>query len=264
MASIQVCSDSSALLPQEEETRLGVTVVLVHVVLDGEPFDGDTDELYERLEAGARATTSAPSPGELLAAYRELAAGGAAEVSSLHLDARVSGTVAAAELAAREAPIRVRVLDTRATSFGVALCPRAQAWAPAYGLGAEDAVESVQAGKLSAQCVRAFCRRGRPSRSDSGWKVLSLSEGRVVGKDSCSSPEEAVRVMAAEIGGHRERVAVAVGHASRRVEPGADELAASLLGFPSVVGVERYRPAPSVGAHTGPRAFGVFCYPAPG
>jgi DegV family protein with EDD domain len=58
-------------------------------------------------------TTSRPNPEEFAAVYREAAAAGADAVVSLHLSAELSGTYEAAVLAAEDAPVPVRVVDTR-------------------------------------------------------------------------------------------------------------------------------------------------------
>ena len=57
---------------------------------------------------------------------------------------------------------------------------------------------------------------------------------------------------------------VAIGHAGREARPGADALARLLEDAPAVRTVSRYRVGPSVGAHTGPGAFGCFWWPAAG
>ena len=66
MSRIGVVTDSSALLPASVAAGLGVEVVPVPVTLGGEPFDeltSSVDWFYERLRAGAEATSSQPSPG---------------------------------------------------------------------------------------------------------------------------------------------------------------------------------------------------------
>ena len=130
-----VCTDSSALLGEHDAARLGIEVVPIGVVLDGEraPADMEPDGFYARLAAGATVATSLPSPAEFAAVYAAAAARGEASVISIHLDERVSGTAGSAELAAREAPIPVSIVDTGTVSFGVGICARAAAEALAAG-----------------------------------------------------------------------------------------------------------------------------------
>jgi fatty acid-binding protein DegV len=263
LSGIHLCTDSSALLPEGESARLGVTVVPVRVALDGEPYEGDADDFYDRVSAGGTATTSTPSPGALLEAYRAAAGLGASEVLSLHLDARVSGIVAVAELAAREAPVPVIVVDTLTTSFGVTLCVRAAADAVARGVRAAEAAEIAR--ERGARLRNVFVTGGvAGSRvgATRGWSVHRLVGSRVESGVEHASPGDAIAEMAERILDPAERHAVAVGHASARTEPWADELASRLEGDALVTSVERYRVGPSVGAHTGPLAFGAFWRPA--
>ena len=139
-AAVAFCTDSSAQLATADAEALGVAVVPVGIAFDGEAFvdetDLDVDAFYDRLAAGMAVSTSLPSPGLFEAVYASAADTGAEEVVSIHLDARVSGTVAAARLAARTAPVPVTVLDAGTVSYGVALAVVAAARAVAAGLPA--------------------------------------------------------------------------------------------------------------------------------
>lgn len=99
---VAVVTDSTSCLPVQMAQEAGVAVVSLHVT-----------------EAG----TSQPSPGELAARYREAAeAVGAHEILSLHLSARMSGTVDAARAAGSAVAsegLRVHVLDS--TVLGMAM-----------------------------------------------------------------------------------------------------------------------------------------------
>ncbi|MGH3110054.1 MAG: DegV family protein, partial [Gaiellaceae bacterium] len=104
MSRVAICTDSSSLIPASAAASLGVDVVPVAVTLDDEPFDELTSSLdwfYARLRAGATVTTSQPTPFDFATAYERAAARGSESVISIHLDARVSGTVSAAEVASR-------------------------------------------------------------------------------------------------------------------------------------------------------------------
>lgn len=263
MTAIGLCTDSSALLPHEEAELRGVAVVPVPVALDGAPFEGGADDFYRRVRSGARAATSTPSPGELLAAYCTAAERGASEAVSLHLDSRLSGVVAAAELAARESPIPVRVVDTRTASFGVALCVRAADEALRRGASAADAASLARGlgSKLRSVFVTCGAAGGRVGGTG-GWTVHRMIDGRFQPDDVLASVTDAVAAVAEavlEASGLRR---VAVGHAAAEVERPAHELALRLEADSSVEAVERYRVLPPVGAHTGPLSFGAFWLPA--
>jgi DegV family protein with EDD domain len=78
-------------------------------------------EFYERLRrAAASPTTSQPTPADFLSAYEGL--GGYSRILSLHLPAKLSGTVESARRAAEElGDGRVRAIDTGSVSAGLAM-----------------------------------------------------------------------------------------------------------------------------------------------
>jgi DegV family protein with EDD domain len=266
MSQVAICTDSSALFPVGALDRLGITVVPIAIALDGEPFDGREDaidDFYGRLSEGARATTSQPSPGEFLEAYARIEADGAKEVLSIHLDGRVSGTLASAVLAAREAPLPVTVVDTRTVSFGVGVCVRAAAEAIASGASGRDAAAIV--GRLSAILRNAFVARGGPVGrvpAATAFAVLEFTDGKTEARGACDSIEEAIEAMTNQVSEDNLPVRVGVGHAAASTEPPADALALALERQPHVVQLERYRVGPAVGAHTGPFSFGAFWWPS--
>jgi DegV family protein with EDD domain len=237
--------------------ELGVEVVPVPVTIDGEPFDGAHDTFYARMAAGAVATTSQPSPGAFLAAYERASARGSTSVLSLHLDSRVSGVSASADLAARETPLRVLVADLPTVSYGVALCLRAASSALARGADVDGAC--LDARRLAAALENLFVARsapgGRVSASEE-WTLLRFADGEAQHVASHETMTAAASDMTRRIL-LSPPISAAVGHAGPDVEAVADRLAHDLL-RERVEGVERYRVSPSVGAHTGPDSFGAF------
>ncbi len=267
MSRVAVCTDASALVSPAAASSLGVEVVPVFVALDGEEIDADElslDAFYERQREGARATTAHPGPAVFAAAYERAAASGASAVVSVHLDARASGMVASAELAAGGAPVPVTVVDTEAASYGVGVCVRAAAEvAAAGGTAAEVAGAAI---RISRGLDNAFVvRAGAGGRvpGDGEWSVLRFEGGGSTPLGVADSIEDAVDAMAGEVirlATGRE-LCVAVGHAAREVEPAADRLAHEALAAAGVRVVERYRVGAAVGAHTGPDCFGIFVWP---
>jgi fatty acid-binding protein DegV len=266
MSAVAICTDSSALFPDGAAELLGVIVVPIAITLDGEPFeerDATIDDFYARLSAGAPVTTSQPSPGAFLEAYEATAARGSTAVLSIHLDARISGTVASAELAAREAPIPITVVDAKTASFGVGLCVRAAAAALAAGASVSTAAETVR--KLGGTLRNVFVApAGPPGRlpETPGWALLELTDGKVESIGACEGDAEAIEVMSALVRREGGPLRVAVGHAGASSKAAAGALAASLAGLADVVEVERYRVGAAVGAHTGANSFGAFWWPA--
>ena len=201
MSGIATCTDSTALYATGTTDSVGVTTVPIAVALDGEPYESsDLDDFYARLEAGARATTSMPSPGDFLRAYSGAAASGADEVVSIHVDARVSATVASAQLAARDAPLPVTVVDSGTVSFGLGACVAAAAAAVSSGASAAEVDRLVRRLGRSARSVfvAASAPNGRVG-ADRGWVVMSFENGVATTEAACGSPTEATEAMAARI-----------------------------------------------------------------
>lgn len=120
---IALVTDSTGCLPEDLVRQHGIRVVRLHLLIDGAPrlegVDVGEREVADTLRAHGRVSTSKPSAGEFLDAYEQLAAEGATAILSVHISAELSGTVSSAELAAGQAPVPVRVLDSR--SLGMAL-----------------------------------------------------------------------------------------------------------------------------------------------
>jgi DegV family protein with EDD domain len=239
-------------------------VVPIEVMIDGETHhetDLDIDVFYERLLGGATVSTSLPSPGRFAEAYHAAASVGAAEVVSVHLDARVSGTVGAAQLAAADAEIPVTVVDAGTASFGVGVCVLAAARAARGGCtGAEiEALIARLAPSVDNAFVAAASAGGRIG-STPGLTLLTFADGATTAVGSCDSLEHAADAIAARVPAARS-LRAAVGHAHRSTAHAADRLAAALEAKANVRDVLRYRVSPSVGAHTGPTSFGAFWWP---
>ena len=100
---------------------------------------------------------------------------------------------------------------------------------------------------------------GRVQGAD-GWALLRFAAGGAEPLSVHETLDEAAQALTQRILGGRPGL-VAVGHAAVELEAVADRLAHDLVGA-SVAAVERYRVAPSVGAHTGPDSFGAFWWPA--
>ena len=114
-----IVTDSTAMLPPEVAAERGIVVVPLQVVIgatvydEGTP-DGATPELVaDALKEWAPVSTSRPAPAVLQGVYEQAARDGATSVLSLHLSGEMSGTFESAQLASRDSPIPVTVVDSR-------------------------------------------------------------------------------------------------------------------------------------------------------
>jgi DegV family protein with EDD domain len=147
---VVVVTDSSAMLPASVARDHGIVVVPLHVVIgDDELEEGQPGTSPEQVAAALTAktavSTSRPSPATLSALYRRLAEEGVDAIVAVHLSSEMSGTVESAQLAARDAPVAVLVVDSRAVGPCVGFAALAAADAIAGGANAIEAAERARA-----------------------------------------------------------------------------------------------------------------------
>jgi len=141
-----VVTDSTSSLSPVTAMRAGVRVIPLQVVVDGRSRAEDEvgpAEIARALREGRPVSTSRPALETFVALYAELAAGGYEAVVSAHLSGRISGTVAAAELAAASAPLPVRVVDTGAIGMASGFAVLAGAAAATPGAGTDEVAAAV-------------------------------------------------------------------------------------------------------------------------
>jgi DegV family protein with EDD domain len=155
---VAVITDSTSCLPASVVRETGIHVVSLQVVLGNRVLDELTeatpDTVAKALREWRPVSTSRPSPEIFLSAYRAAAASGAPGIVSVHLSAEMSGTYDSAVRAAAEAPVEVRVVDSRQVGMGLGFVAMAAAEAAAGG-GDVDAVVSA-AQKRAASTAAYF------------------------------------------------------------------------------------------------------------
>jgi len=102
-------------------------------------------QYYERLSTAAEMpTTSTPSPGDFLQAYREVAEEGAT-IISIHLFETKSTLVNVARMAAKMLPeLDIRVVDSQTTTLGLGLLTIAAARAAQMGKAAVEIISYLE------------------------------------------------------------------------------------------------------------------------
>jgi len=284
---IGLVTDSNAQLPPELAERYVVEIVPLTVTIDGEGYlegvDLDADQFYARFLSGKpTVSTAQPSPGQFAAAYEAVAERGATEILSIHIGSAVSGTVNSARLAARVAPVPVRIVDTGTASFAVSLCLWEGAEAVAAGATIEEAAEAAE--RVSATVGNAFvigmldvARAGGRLSGDvtvaqaatdvtvaqaATIPVLSLSGGVMHEIARVPDAERAADAMAAHVLAGGDALRVGIGLSDAAAVPLVVALEERLRGARQVRELVRYRIGPSVGAHTGPGTVGTMFAPA--
>ena len=156
---VAVVTDSTAYLPDELVEGYGIHVVPLYVVLAGhsgrEGWDISPDDVARALSTrGQTVSTSRPTPGDFVAAYRRALDGGADRLVSIHLSSELSGTWDAARLAAAQVGEHiVTVVDTRSATMGAGFAVLAAARSAAAGAPAAEVAEAARA---TAAATRTF------------------------------------------------------------------------------------------------------------
>lgn len=151
---IHIITHTGCDMPLAEAEALHVSVIPDRVIFGSETYRNMTEitaeTFYRRLEeAKELPTSSQPSMGDYLRAYRE-AAQGADEILCLMITSQMSGcyqgAVAAAKAAERQGfSIPIYVYDTRQCSHGMAQMVRAAVKMAESGLNSKEIMEQLSA-----------------------------------------------------------------------------------------------------------------------
>jgi DegV family protein with EDD domain len=152
-----IVTDSTASLPPEVAAERGIVVVPLQVVIGATVYDEGADGATPDLVAAALkewkpVSTSRPGPAALIEVYEKAARDGATEIVSIHLSGDMSGTFESAQVAARDASIRVIPVDTR--QVGVAT-----------GYAALSAADVLDAGGSADEAAQAARERAAAASS---------------------------------------------------------------------------------------------------
>jgi len=254
--------------------ELGATIVPLQVIFGNEAYregvDITTEEFYERLvKSRPLPTTSAPSVGDFQEVYERLLEE-ADGIVSIHIGAKLSATIQAAETARQSIakPERIEIVDSQAVSLatGVAImeaveAARAGAKLAEVKVATESAVQRTHV-RIMLDTLEYVRRGGRIGRARaylgtllSVKPILSLREGELY-------PEERVRTRARGLEHiiqwavkHQNIKRAAVGHCTTPDE--AESIRERLaMAFPNA-DVYLIRFGPVVGTHGGPGVIGV-------
>jgi DegV family protein with EDD domain len=137
--AVKIVTDSSADIPPEIARELGITVIPLYLRFGQQVYrdgvDLTADQFYAKLaRSRVLPKTSVPSPGDIARVYEELTAAGA-EVISIHLSPRYSGTLNAALVARDSLPegAAIEIVDSGSVSMGCGLVVMAAARAARAG-----------------------------------------------------------------------------------------------------------------------------------
>ncbi|MFI9425097.1 DegV family protein [Streptomyces achromogenes] len=276
---VAIVTDSTAYLPPRAMERHGITTVPLTVVLGDQALEEGTEistrSLAQALQKRRAVTTSRPSPQVFAETYRRLAEAGADGIVSLHLSAELSGTYDAAVLAAREAPVPVRVVDTGVVAMALGFCALTAAEAAESGGTVDEAVTAAEkraAGTSAVFYVDTLDYLRRGGRIGAAQKLLGsalavkpllqLEDGRIELLEKVRTASKAIarlEELTVERAGNAE-VDIAVHHLA--AADGAAALADRLRArVPGLADLHVSEVGAVIGAHTGPGLLGAVVSP---
>jgi len=271
---VAIVTDSTADLTPELVEELGVTIVPLQVIFGDEAYrEGvniTTEEFYERLvRSRPLPTTSAPAVGDFQEAYERLLKE-VDSIVSIHIGAKLSATVQAAQTARQSLakPERVEIVDSQAASLatGFAIMEAAEAIRAGAKLAevkaaAESAVQRTHV-LFMVDTLEYLRRGGRIGRARaylgallSIKPILSLREGEIYPEERVRTRARGLERIIQSMVKHQNVKRAAVGHSTTPDE--AESIRKRMeMAFPNVK-VHLIRFGPVLGTHAGPGIVGV-------
>lgn len=277
---VAIVTDSTCYLPTDWAARLHIDEVPVQVIVSGRAYregvDISTAQVADALKEWQPVSTSRPSPADFLAAYQRAAEAGADYVVSIHLSGELSGTLQTAQLAAKQSPVPVTVVDSRTLAMGLGFACVTAATVAEAGGSVEDVVAAATQRAESSNTyfyvdtLEYLKRGGRIGKAAAALgaalrvkPLLTVHNGQVEMLEKARTPSKALarlRDISLEAANRvRGEVDVAVQHigAAARADQLAEELSVH-LGGRDVVRIEI---GAVVGAHVGPGCVAVTVSP---
>ncbi len=276
---VAVVTDSTSSLDEGVAVERGVRIVPLQVTVGDQTFleghDIGPGEIAAALRQRVPVTTSQPAPHAFLEAYEAAALSGAASIVSVHLSGQLSGTVDTAQVAARDAPVPVEVVDSHTMGMGVGFAALAAAEAAGRHLPLAEvaAVARERARRTSALFyvdTLEYLRRGGRIGAAQAFvgtalavkPLLHLEKGSIQPLEKVRTAHKAVARLQdlAVASAGDEPVDVAVHHLANaaRAEELADQLRMRLPALGELVVCEV---GAVIGAHVGPGLLGVIISP---
>lgn len=275
--TIRIVTDSTADLEASDVERHGIIVVPLHIHFGVEVFRDGIDmakaEFYDRLvQSAILPRTSQPGVSDFQQAYEQVT--DAEAIVSIHIGGKLSGTINAAQTAARllaeasPAAPPVTVVDSDQASLGLGFAAIAAAEAAEAGDDV-DAVVAAAKGAAARSRVLLFVdtleylqKGGRIGRARAFLgtllrtkPVLELAHGEIEGIERPRTRRKAVeRLFELTVRTpNPKRISILYGTTPDEAETLAQRVRDAVLDVPVTV----VQVSPVIGVHTGPAALGA-------
>jgi DegV family protein with EDD domain len=280
MAKIGIVTDSTAYMDRGYAEEHDIKIVPLKIIMDDvsyrEGIDISNDDFYSRLkQPGVFPTTSQPSAGEFLEAYREMSERYDALIS-IHISAGISGTCESARSAAAEMEgYPIEVIDSRYTAIQLFMFIDELVKGRNEGMDM-DALRSM-ADKLIASSNLMFLvdtleylhRGGRIGGAQAFMgsmlkiKPILYIDGTIDAlekvRGSGKAADRLVELVAEKVGGRKVRVGLVNVLAAERMNEIAGKIRAAL--GDGIASLSSSEVGPVIGCHVGPGTIGVGFFP---
>lgn len=280
MSRVRVMTDSTAYLPNSLVRELDITVIPVQVIVAGTPFDETEDAQAQRVSDALRSwqpvTTSRPSPERFAQALWQDADNGAAGVVIATLSSAMSATYESALIAAKEAALAVRVIDSRTIAMALGFAVITGAQCARSGGSIDDVAEAISTVAATSRIyfyvdTMEYLRRGgrvSATRAAVGQAlqvkpILTVRDGAVVMHEKVRTAGKALgrlQALALQAADEIGTVRFAVQHLGAAER--AAHLATSLAEAHPEAEIIECPVGGVVGAHVGPGMVAVVVSPA--
>ena len=281
---IAIVTDSTCDWALDEFARRNVEMVPLKICFSNESFadqiEISTDEFYDRMiDAVDLPSTSQPSPHDFAKLFERLAEEGYEGAVCLHIALPLSGTPQVAGIAGADAPLDVRVIDTRCATAPLGLMVDAACELRDSGASLDDMCEKLVAFRDATRTVLVpdsldnLVRGGRfPEEAAKQASVLNMrmmltfneEDGKVGVIGKSKGAKGAIRDTAAFIENYaaehgRTRLRLVHCRNPKAVETLIDTLTKSKVDF-EVISIDPC--GATIATHLGIGAFGVAMAPA--
>ncbi len=271
--TVQVVTDSSARLSDEDLQRWSIRQVPLHVLLGGTDLRDGIDPMPNDIQDRSQVTTSGASPADLSDAYRQAMLDSDGDgVVAVHISAALSSTFSTAAGVAREFGSAVRVVNSRSAAMGIGFVALAAARAAATGADLDAVAAAARAAVPRGHVFIVVHRLDNLRRSGRigtavSWLGTALSlkpllrldvDGRLVLAQRIRTVSKAHSAMVdsiADMVGERS-ASIAVHHVDNHDD--AAELGAALTArLPQIESLTVTEMGPVLGVHVGGGAVGA-------
>lgn len=281
MDKVAVITDSSACVPQEVVEKYGIHILPLILIFEDRSYRDGVDitsrEFYELLKKSKKLpTTSSPSPGEYLEAFRELSkqfSGILCITHPPHLGMGFSSATKAKEMAEETMPgVGINILPSRSPAIAEGFIAQAAAQSAASGHDLAEVTREAQdmMDKVQAICLLDtlyYLAKGGRIPKAAAWagslfkiKPILDATGDVRLMERCRTREKALHKLLDIMKKRTDGKPVCVNLMHANVPEEADRLKTEILsGFDCR---EFYVTdfTPVIGTHTGPGSIGLSFY----